>query len=144
MVDERTGRRYSLKISEDGTVRSADLKQITAGGDGNGIKMFDPGCTNTATCRSTVSFIDGGKGVLRYRGIPIEALAEKSTYLETAYLLQYGHLPSRAQLASWEEAVMRHSALPACEEMITTEPRTMPALRSACETRRGPTAQMSI
>ena len=112
MVDERTGRRYSLKISEDGTVRSADLKQITAGGDGNGIKMFDPGCTNTATCRSTVSFIDGGKGVLRYRGIPIEALAEKSTYLETAYLLQYGHLPSRAQLASWEEAVMRHSALP--------------------------------
>ena len=91
---------------------NAHHNNTTRARTGAGLKLFDPGCTNTATCRSTISYIDGGKGVLRYRGYPIEELAERSTFLETAYLLQYGHLPTRAQGAAWESAVMRHSALP--------------------------------
>ena len=104
--------------------------QIKAGGDGFGLKLYDPvrcaprcsraraevpraqGYMNTAPCRSAISYIDGDKGILRYRGYPIEELAEQSTFLEVAYLLLYGSLPSAKQLTDWEEAVLRHSALP--------------------------------
>ena len=90
---------------------SAALKKITAGGDGRGIVMYDPGYTNTAPVKSAISYIDGDKGVLRYRGIPIEELAENSNYIETAYLLLYGELPSVEQLRGFSDAVARHSSV---------------------------------
>lgn len=100
-----------IAISEEGTVPSSALKRITAGGDGRGIVMYDPGYTNTAPVKSTISYIDGDKGVLRYRGIPIEELAENSNYIETAYLLLYGELPSVEQLRGFTDAVARHSSV---------------------------------
>jgi citrate synthase len=112
VVDSRTGKRYEIPISEHGTIRVTDLKAITAGGDGAGLRTFDNGYVNTTACRSAVSYIDGDAGVLRYRGIPIEQLAEKSSFLEVSYLVLYGHLPGADQLARWEEAVMRHSGAP--------------------------------
>ena len=112
VTDSRTGKQYSMEVSGDGVVKATDFKKIVAGGDGNGLKVFDPGYMNTAVCKSAVSFIDGDKGILRYRGYPIEELAENSTYLESAYLLMYGTLPSKTQLHAWERSVMQHSALP--------------------------------
>jgi citrate synthase len=112
IIDNRTGKKYDLKVSEGGTIRATDLKQITAGGDGVGLRTYDPGYVNTAACISRISYIDGDKGILRYRGYPIEELAAKSTYTEVSYLLQYGELPSRPELARWDEALRRHSALP--------------------------------
>src|SRR6266550_4543828 len=97
VVDNRTGKSYELPI-QDGTVRAADLRQIKAGDDDFGLMSYDPAFMNTAACRSAISFIDGDKGILRYRGYPIEQLAEKSTFLETAYLLLHGELPSAAEL----------------------------------------------
>jgi citrate synthase len=75
---------------EGGYIRATAFKEVHAGGDGNGLVLFDPGYMNTAPCRSKISFIDGDKGILRYRGYPIEELAEKSTYLESAFALLYG------------------------------------------------------
>ena len=86
--------------------------QIKAGGDGSGLKLFDPGYMNTAVCRSAISYIDGDKGILRYRGYPIEELAEHSTFVETAYLLLYGTLPTAPQLATWQDLLARHAGLP--------------------------------
>jgi len=110
--DSRTGASYELKVSEHGTVSAADLKKITAGGDGAGLKIYDPGYVNTSPCKSAVSYIDGDKGILRYRGYPVEQLAERSSYPEVAFLLLYGQLPSKTQLDEWEDALARHSALP--------------------------------
>eukprot|EP00803_Ostreobium_quekettii_P000859 evm.model.scf_2011.4 EVM.evm.TU.scf_2011.4 scf_2011:21701-29483(+) len=112
IVDERTGKRYSITISEGGTIKASDLKQIKYTTGDVGLRTYDPGYVNTSAVKSTISYIDGEKGILRYRGYPIEELAERSSFLEVAYLLMYGYLPSQPQLASWEEAVMRHSALP--------------------------------
>ena len=112
MVDSRTGKKYDIQISEHGTIKGTDLKQITAGGDGIGLRTYDNGYVNTTACRSSVSYIDGGAGILRYRGYPIEQLAESSNFLETSYLVIYGHLPGKMQMERWQEAVMRHSALP--------------------------------
>jgi citrate synthase len=112
VTDHRTGRSYEIQVNEDGAVKANDLKKIKAGGDGNGLKLYDPGYLNTAPVISCISYIDGDKGILRYRGIPIEELAEKSTHLETAYLLLYGNLPSKAQLEDWESTIMQHSAVP--------------------------------
>eukprot|EP00271_Cylindrocystis_brebissonii_P012079 TRINITY_DN3015_c1_g1_i1.p1 TRINITY_DN3015_c1_g1~~TRINITY_DN3015_c1_g1_i1.p1 ORF type:complete len:521 (-),score=100.78 TRINITY_DN3015_c1_g1_i1:770-2332(-) len=112
LIDHRTGKKYELQVSEDGTLRAADFKKITAGGDGMGLKLYDPGYLNTAPVRSAISYIDGDKGILRYRGYPIEELAEKSTFLEVAYLLMYGNLPTKSQLSDWEATVMLHSAVP--------------------------------
>ena len=109
VVDNRTGTRYELPISEHGTIKGTDLKQIAAGGDGAGLRTYDNGYVNTTACRSSISYIDGDAGVLRYRGLPIEQLAERSSFLEVSYLVVYGHLPGGDQLARWEEAVMRHS-----------------------------------
>lgn len=123
VTDSRTGKKYELPISEHGTLRGTDLKQITAGGDGVGLRVYDNGYVNTTACRSYVSYIDGDAGILRYRGYPIEQLAERSSFLETSYLVLYGHLPGAAQLSRWEEAVMRHSALPvAVEDVLSALP----------------------
>lgn len=112
VVDNRTGKKYEVPIKEGGFIASTAFKAIKAGGDGAGLRMFDPGYMNTAPCRSKISYIDGDKGILRYRGYPIEELAERSSYLESAFALLYGDLPDAKQLAEWEETIMRHSALP--------------------------------
>ncbi|KAL0652945.1 hypothetical protein Bca4012_095636 [Brassica carinata] len=112
IVDERTGKKYQVPVSEEGTVKSIDLKKITSGAHDKGIKLYDPGYLNTAPVRSSVSCTDGDEGTLRYRGYLIEELGESSTFLEVAYLLIYGNLPSQSQLADWEFAVSQHSAVP--------------------------------
>ncbi|KAM1512902.1 hypothetical protein ACFX1Z_024401 [Malus domestica] len=112
IVDERTGKRYQVQVSEEGTVKATDLKKITTGKNDKGLKVYDPGYLNTAPVRSSICYIDGDEGILRYRGYPIEELAESSTFLEVAYLLMYGNLPSESQYADWEFAVSQHSAVP--------------------------------
>ncbi|XP_057461636.1 citrate synthase, glyoxysomal-like [Actinidia eriantha] len=111
-VDERTGKKYQVQVSDEGTVKATDLKKITTGKNDKGLKLYDPGYLNTAPVRSSICYIDGDEGILRYRGYPIEELAEGSTFLEVAYLLMYGNLPSESQLADWEFAVSQHSAVP--------------------------------
>ena len=95
ITDNRTGKQYEIPI-EHGTIRAMDLRQIKTDPDDFGLMTYDPAFTNTASCKSRITFIDGDKGILRYRGYPIEQLAEKSTYLETAYLIVKGELPERA------------------------------------------------
>ena len=99
-LDNRTGKSYEFPIT-DGTIRGTGLRQIRAGEDDLGLKAYDPSFLNTASCRSQITYIDGDKGILRYRGYPIEQLAEKSTFLEVAYLLLYNELPTQAQLDNW-------------------------------------------
>ncbi|QCE01688.1 citrate synthase [Vigna unguiculata] len=112
VVDDRTGKKYQLQVSKEGTVRASDLKKISAGKGDKGLKLYDPGYLNTAPVRSAISYIDGDEGILRYRGYPIEELAEKSTFTEVSYLIMYGNLPSESQLAEWEFAISQHSAVP--------------------------------
>ncbi|CAD6247482.1 unnamed protein product [Miscanthus lutarioriparius] len=112
VVDGRTRKRHEVKVSEDGTVRATDFKKITTGKDDKGLKIYDPGYLNTAPVRSTICYIDGDEGILRYRGYPIEELAESSSFVEVAYLLMYGNLPTQNQLAEWEFAISQHSAVP--------------------------------
>ena len=100
VTDNRTGKSYEVPI-QDGTIRAMDFRQMKTGADDFGLMTYDPAFTNTASCRSAITYIDGDKGVLEYRGYPIEQLAEKSTYLETAYLLVYGELPNATQLDQW-------------------------------------------
>ena len=108
VTDNRTGREYQLPII-DGTIRAMDLRQIKVDDDDFGLMTYDPAFTNTASCASAITYIDGDKGVLEYRGYPIEQLAEKSTYLETAYLLIYGELPDAAQLKEWVHNITYHT-----------------------------------
>jgi citrate synthase len=110
VVDNRTGKSYELPI-QDGTVRAADLRQIKASEDDFGLMAYDPAFMNTAACRSAITYIDGDKGILRYRGYPIEQLAEKSTFLETAYLLLHGELPAAAELDAWVFQVTHHTII---------------------------------
>ena len=91
--DNRTGKEYTLKV-KDGAINATDLGKIKDG-QGNVTRSFDPAYMNTVNCISRISFIDGDKGILEYRGIPIEQLAENSTFLETAFLLVFGELPSK-------------------------------------------------
>ncbi|KAL2496685.1 Citrate synthase 2 [Forsythia ovata] len=112
IVDDRTGKQYQVQVSEEGTIKATDLKTITTEKNDKGIKLYDPGYLNTAPVRSSICYIDGDEGILRYRGYPIEELAEGSSFLEVAYLLMYGNLPSESQLADWEFAVSQHSAVP--------------------------------
>ncbi|KAG6404944.1 hypothetical protein SASPL_132521 [Salvia splendens] len=112
LIDDRTGKKYQVQVSEEGTVKATDLKKITTGRNDKGIKLYDPGYLNTAPVRSSICYIDGDEGILRYRGYPIEELAEGSSFLEVAYLLMYGNLPSEGQLADWEFSVSQHSAVP--------------------------------
>ncbi|KAJ8638942.1 hypothetical protein MRB53_015636 [Persea americana] len=112
IIDGRTGKNYEIQVSEDGTVKATDFKKIMTGNYDKGLKLYDPGYLNTAPVRSTICYIDGDEGILRYRGYPIEELAEGSSFLEVAYLLMYGNLPTQSQLAEWEFAVSQHSAVP--------------------------------
>ena len=108
IIDNRTGKKYEVPINE-GTIRATDLRQIKTGDDDFGLMTYDPAFMNTAACRSAITFIDGDRGILEYRGYPIEQLAEKSSYLETAYLLLYGELPTKAQLADWQFNITHHT-----------------------------------
>jgi citrate synthase len=108
VTDNRTGKMYELAVA-DGTIKAMDLRQIKTSEDDFGLMTFDPAFLNTAACRSSITFIDGDKGILRYRGYPIEQLAEKASFLETAYLLFEGELPTRAQLDKWEHDVRFHT-----------------------------------
>jgi citrate synthase len=106
--DNRTGAEYDIPIT-DGTIRAADLGQIKTADDQPGLATYDPGFVNTASCRSSVTYIDGEAGILEYRGYPIEQLAEKSTFLEVAYLLIYGELPTKEQYAQWVHEITYHT-----------------------------------
>src|SRR6267378_3461572 len=108
VTDNRTGETYELPIA-DGTVRAMDLRQIKTGDDDFGLMAYDPAYTNTASCRSAITYIDGAAGVLQHRGYPIEQLCEQSSYLEVAYLLINGALPTQAQLESWIHEVTIHT-----------------------------------
>ncbi|HEY2655707.1 MAG TPA: citrate synthase [Solirubrobacteraceae bacterium] len=108
ITDNRTGQTYDVPI-EDGTIRATELRNIKLSDDDFGIMTYDPAFMNTASCRSAITFIDGEKGILEYRGYPIEQLAEKSNYLEVAYLLVHGHLPSTAELEEWEHHITIHT-----------------------------------
>ncbi|HEU5260942.1 MAG TPA: citrate synthase [Gemmatimonadales bacterium] len=110
VTDNRTGKQYEIPV-QDGTIRAVDLRQLKVSDDDPGLMTYDPGFLNTASCRSAISFIDGDKGILRYRGYPIEQLAERSTFLETAYLLLHGELPSAAELDSWVHNVTHHTII---------------------------------
>ncbi|KAJ7960705.1 Citrate synthase [Quillaja saponaria] len=112
VVDERTGKNYQVQVSEEGAIKATDFKKISTGKNNKGLKLYDPGYLNTAPVRSTICYIDGDEGILRYRGYPIEELAEKSTFMEVSYLIMYGNLPSENQLADWEFAISQHSAVP--------------------------------
>jgi citrate synthase len=108
VTDNRTGKQYEVPIT-DGTVKAMDFRQIRVDDDDFGLMTYDPAFTNTASCRSQITYIDGDKGILEYRGYPIDQLAEKSTYLETAYLLLYGELPNEKQLEQWVHDITFHT-----------------------------------
>ncbi len=110
ITDSRTGKSYEVPI-QDGSIRAMDLRQIKVDDQDFGIKSYDPAFKNTASCISRITYIDGDKGILRYRGYPIEQLAENSTYLEVAYLLINGELPTRAQYEEWEHNIKIHTLL---------------------------------
>jgi citrate synthase len=110
VTDNRTGKSYNLPV-ENGTIRAMDLRQIKTGPEDFGLMTYDPAFTNTASCRSAITYIDGDLGILRYRGYPIEVLAEKCTYLEVAYLLLFGELPTAGELKSWVYDITHHTML---------------------------------
>lgn len=108
ITDNRTGKSYEVPIA-DGTIRATDLKQIKTSADDLGLATYDPAFMNTAACRSRITYIDGDEGILLYRGYPIEQLAEESTYLETAYLILFGELPTATQLHQWIHQITMHT-----------------------------------
>jgi citrate synthase len=108
VTDNRTGQTYEVPI-EDGTVRAMSFREMKVSDDDFGLMTYDPAFTNTASTRSAITFIDGDKGILEYRGYPIEQLAEKSTYLEVAYLLVHGELPNQKQLDDWTQEITVHT-----------------------------------
>jgi citrate synthase len=110
LVDNRTGKSYEIPI-QNGAIRAADLRQVKVDQDDFGLMSYDPAFMNTASCQSKITFIDGDKGILRYRGYPIEELAEKSSYLETAYLVLYGELPTKAELEGWARNITFHTII---------------------------------
>jgi citrate synthase len=110
VVDNRTGKTYEIPIQDD-TIRALDLRKIKTGPEDFGLMTYDPAFTNTAHCKSRITMIDGDKGILNYRGYPIEQLAEHSTYLETAYLILHGELPTRRQHDDWVFNITHHTIL---------------------------------
>jgi citrate synthase len=108
VTDSRTGQEYTIPIT-DGTIRSTDLRKIRVAESDHGLVSYDPGLFNTAVARSSITYLDGEAGVLEYRGYPIEQLAANASYLEVAYLLIYGHLPSSDELAQWTEDISMHT-----------------------------------
>jgi citrate synthase len=109
IIDNRTGKKYDIPV-QNGAIKATDLFQIKVSDD-DGLVSYDPGFMNTASCQSKITYIDGDKGILRYRGYPIEQLAEESTYLETAYLILYGELPGKSELAEWTGNITVHSII---------------------------------
>jgi citrate synthase len=107
VTDNRTGKTYEIVI-EQGTIHATDLRKIKVSDDDFGLMSYDPAYMNTAECKSTITYIDGDKGILEYRGYPIEQLAEQSNYLEVAYLLLYGELPTKERLDWWTHRISRH------------------------------------
>jgi len=110
ITDERTGATYQVPVA-DGAIRATDLHQIRTGDRDYGLLSYDPSFANTASCRSSITFIDGDRGILRYRGYPIEELAASKSFLEVAYLLIHGNLPSKSQLAEWLHNITYHTML---------------------------------
>jgi len=110
ITDNRTGKQYEVPIT-DATIKAIDLRKIKVSDDDFGLMTYDPAFTNTASCRSAITYIDGDKGELEYRGYPIEQLAEHSTYLEVAYLLMFGELPTPEQLKAWHDGITEHTLL---------------------------------
>jgi citrate synthase len=110
ITDNRTGQTYTLPV-ENGTIRAMDLRKIKTGPEDFGLMTYDPAFMNTASCKSAITYIDGDKGILRYRGYPIEVLAEHCTYLEVAYLILFGELPTAAQLKDWVFDITHHTML---------------------------------
>src|ERR1700720_27891 len=110
VTDNRTGQTYELTVS-DGTVRAFDLRQIKTDEHDFGLMSYDPAYMNTASCRSAITYIDGDEGILRYRGYPIDVLAEHCTYLEVAYLLLFGELPAASELKNWVHDITHHTML---------------------------------
>jgi len=108
VIDNRTGRQYSFPIT-DGAIRAIDLRQIKNSEDDFGLLSYDPSFENTASCRSEITYIDGDKGILRYRGYPIGEVAEQSSYIEVTYLLIHGELPTASQLAAWSDRITLHT-----------------------------------
>ncbi|MBU6337668.1 MAG: citrate synthase [Acidobacteria bacterium] len=108
VTDERTGSQYEFPIT-DGTIPGIDLRQVKQDTEDFGLMSYDPAYMNTASCRSAITFIDGDEGILQYRGYPIEQLAENSSYLEVAYLLVHGELPTADQLAEWTHLITIHT-----------------------------------
>jgi citrate synthase len=108
VTDNRTGKTFEVPIT-DGTVKAMDFRQMKVSDDDFGLMTYDPAFTNTASCRSAITYIDGDAGILEYRGIPIEQLAEQSTYIEVAYLLIHGELPTQAQLDQWTHDITIHT-----------------------------------
>ena len=108
VTDNRTGKTYDVEI-KDGTVRAMDFRQIKVDEEDFGLMTYDPGYSNTASCRSAITYIDGEKGILEHRGIPIEQLAENSSFLEVAYLVIYGHLPTEDELNQWVYEITHHT-----------------------------------
>src|SRR6185436_7371701 len=108
ITDNRTGKSYELPI-QDGTIRAQDLRQIKTSGDDFGLMTYDPAFMNTASCRSRITYIDGDRGILRYRGYPIEQLAERSTFLETSFLLINGELPKRGEIETFTRNITFHT-----------------------------------
>ncbi|HEY9288469.1 MAG TPA: citrate/2-methylcitrate synthase, partial [Candidatus Dormibacteraeota bacterium] len=110
VVDNRTGKRYEIPI-RDGAIAAPDLQKLVSDGDASGLLSYDPAFLNTASCRSAITYIDGEKGILRYRGYPIEELAEHSTFLDVAYLLIHGELPTEQQRNDWTYQITHHTLL---------------------------------
>jgi citrate synthase len=110
ITDNRTNKTYAIPI-EEGTIRAMDLRQIKTGAEDFGLMTYDPAFMNTASCRSSITYIDGDKGILRYRGYPIEVLAEHCTFLEVAYLLLFGELPTERELKDWKYEITHHTML---------------------------------
>ena len=110
ITDNRTNKTYTVPV-ENGTIRAMDLRQIKTSSDDFGLMTYDPAFMNTASCKSAITYIDGDKGILRYRGYPIEVLAERCTFLEVTYLLLFGELPTEKELSAWVYNITHHTML---------------------------------
>jgi citrate synthase len=110
VTDNRTGKSYEIPI-RNGAINASELRQIKTSEGDFGLMSYDPGFLNTASCHSSITYIDGDAGILRYRGYPIEQLAEESTYLETAYLIFHGELPNQSELEDWTWNIINHTML---------------------------------
>jgi citrate synthase len=120
ITDNRTGAQYELPI-KDGAIRATDLHQIKTSSEDAGLMTYDPSFMNTAACYSKITYIDGDRGILEYRGYPIEQLAEQSSYLEVAYLLMFGELPTSEQLIKWTEQIHHYLTVPpAIQNLVST------------------------